>query len=231
MGLSLEVGILADLKANDADGFEFHKAALERLNPFLKSHGLPYHNEPHNCEVWSGQMISYSGLHDVRRIAAYLDAGRPLPPPSDQESSNDPCLEGYFALVERRQLGIFRRLFGAAPAYRREFDHLILHSDAEGYYLPIDFSDVLFPPADLEIPGGGIVGSAPRLLAELDRLALALAIPSRLTADSEELWEAGDAPASDGDLWKRFGRESLGCVTLREGCRRAIAEGAALVFT
>lgn len=92
------------------------------------------------------------------------------------------------------------RLFGSAPEFRREFDHLIVHSDAQGYYLPIEFDEVLFPPSDLAIPGG-MVGSAQRL------------------------------PIPDGETWQRYGRESFGCVALREGCRIAIASGAALAFT
>lgn len=76
-------------------------------------------------------------------------------------------------------------------------------------YSPFAFDEVLFPPEDLEIPRG-TVGSAPRLLAELDRLAAVLAIPDSLTAEWEELWEASDAPLPDGDTWQRYGRESSG---------------------
>src|SRR3954447_17000980 len=101
MALALTVGILAGLKDNDDDRFEYHAAAFERLNSFLTAQGLPRHAEPLACERWSGQMIGYSGLHDVRRIAAYLDADRPLPPPSTRDQSKDPCLEAYFAAVDR----------------------------------------------------------------------------------------------------------------------------------
>jgi hypothetical protein len=116
------------------------------------------------------------------------------------------------------------------PKFRRGFDHLIVHRDAEGYYLPFDFDEVLFPPGTLEIPGG-MIGSASRLLAEIERLAQVLAIPVDTTADSEKLWQVADEPLPEGDLWQRYGRESFGCVMLREACRKAIAAGAALVFT
>jgi hypothetical protein len=81
MGLALEVGILADLKEADPEGFEYHAAALARLNRFLESRELPPHCEPDDCEVWSGETIGYSGLHDLRRLAAYLDCDAPLPTP------------------------------------------------------------------------------------------------------------------------------------------------------
>jgi len=230
MGLNLEVGMLADLRENDEEGFEYHRVALEQLSSFLVDRGLPAHHEPLDCEVWSGDMIGYSGLHDVRRIAAYLDAGKPLPSPSSKNSAQDPCLEAYYASVVRGSPSMLARLFGRSPRFRHQFDHLIVHSDAEGYYLPTDFDEVLFPPADLEVPGG-MVGSAQRLLAELDRIANALEIPPTLSDSSEELWEAADSPVMTGKVWQRYGRESYGCVVLREGCRRAITSGAALVFT
>lgn len=232
MGLALEVGILADLKEADPEGLDYHASALARLDGFLRAHQLPPHSEPHDCEVWSGEMIGYSGLHDLRRLAAYLDADAPLPPPADGDgdSTEDPFLVGYYARVDGKPPGMLRRLFGPKTRYRRGFDHLIVHGDAEGYYLPGEFPEVLFPPAELEIPGG-MVGSVPRLLAELDRIALALAIPDRLTPDAEELWEAADDPSETGDLWQRYGRESFGCVTLRHACRQSIAQRAALVFT
>ncbi len=235
MGLALRVGMLVDLADEDPEGFEHHAFALRRLNRLLVQSGLPAHDEPEDCEPWDGEMISYSGLHDLRRVAAYLDCGEPLPPPArGPGASDDACLEGYFAVAEAddggRRPGLFARLFGKKPRYRRGFDHLLLHSDAEGYYLPIDFAEVLFAPLDLEIPGVA-VGSAPRLLAELERIAAALRIPDHLTAQSDELWEASDDPPEEGETWRRYGRESFGCVTLREGCRHAIAQRAALVFT
>jgi hypothetical protein len=76
-----------------------------------------------------------------------------------------------------------------------------------------------------------MVGSTPRLLAELERVASALAIPETLTADSEELWAVADGPTAKGELWRLYGRESFGCVVLLEGCRKSMATGAALVFT
>ncbi len=230
MGLALAVGVLAELKEVDPEGFEFHAAALERLSRYMKSCNLPLHQEPEDCEVWSGQMIGYSGLHDLRRIAAYLDAGAPLPAPATGDSTEDPRIAGYYDSVDGIRPGLLKRLFGPKDTCMRGFDHLIVHGDAEGYYLPTDFHEVLFPPADLEIPGG-MVGSSTRLLAELDRIAAALAIPDSLTPDAEELWQAADEPSKGGDLWRQYGRESFGCVTLRHGCRQSIATGAALVFT
>jgi hypothetical protein len=231
MGLSLSVGLLADLKVNDEEGFAHVREDFDRLNEFLATRGLPPHREPLDGADWSASMIGYSGLHDVRRIAAHLDAGKPLPPPAAGAggSAKDPVVAAYWeSATGAARPSFFKRLFGGAPTARR-FDHLMLHSDAEGYYLPLDFAQVLFPPDSFQIPGG-MIGSAPRLLDELERVARALEIPPTLE-ESEELDELVATPATSGPAWKRYGRETYGCVILRDGCRQAIATGAALVFT
>jgi hypothetical protein len=230
MGLDLQVGILADLGEADAEGCEDFAGAFARLRSYLVSLGLSPHEEPRGGDTWSAQMLGYSGLHHVRRIAAYLDCRRPLPKPAAKDDPDDPCLAAYYAATDGRQPGMLKRLFGSAPRFQRRFDHLIDHSDAEGFYLPIDFPRVLLPPDELEIPGS-MVGSVPRLLAELEQVAHALEIPESLTAESDELWAAADEPRSTGELWRRYGRETFGCVVLREGCRKSLATGAALVFT
>lgn len=228
MGLSLMVGILADLLEEDSEGAEHAVEQFRVLNDYLTSVKLPVHREPEKCEVWSADMLGYSGLHTLRRLAAHLDAGNPLPAPSDR-ASEDPVLEAYFQEVVEGPRGWLGRLFKASPRFRRSYDHLIVHSDAEGFYLPFDFEDVLLPPADYPV-AGMMVGSVPRLLNELERIAELLKIPSRLHSQSEELWEAADSPVQDGELWQRYGTESYSCVALIEGCRHSVATGAALVF-
>jgi hypothetical protein len=78
---------------------------------------ISHHTEPLDCERWSGDMLGYSGLHDVRRFAAYLDCGKPLPPPSTGEASNDSCLKEYYAAVEGRRPNFFRRILGSTPHF------------------------------------------------------------------------------------------------------------------
>ena len=230
MGLALEVGILADQKKNDAEGFEMFRAQFDDVNKLLAAEGLPRHDEPEDCEIWSGEMIGYSGLHYLRRIAAHIDAGRRLPGPGDGKSSEDELLEAYFGDVTKATPGFLGSLLGK-KTFARQFDHLIVHSDAEGFYLPLEFENVLFSPAGLEIPGG-MVGSAPQLLSECERLAKLLEIPADITLLSEELWEASDHSQGEGDtVWEQYGVESFSCVALMEGCRQALKTGAALVFT
>lgn len=228
MGLDLSVGLIADLRSNDSEGAEHFSTALSALDPLLKSAGLLPHVEPDECACWSAQMYGYSGLHYLRRIAAYVDAGQPLPPPGDNASSEDPLLAAYYDAVAGKTPGLLQRITRRSPRFSRSFDHLLVHSDAEGFYLPQDFRHVLF--AEDEAVPGGMVGSVPRLLAELERLAAQLAIPDDLHAQSEDLWEAAEAQGEGVERWQQYGIESFCCVVLREACRRSLATGAAIIF-
>jgi hypothetical protein len=110
-------------------------------------------------------------LHTVRRLAAHLAETGTLPGPLAQphKGAEDPLLTKAYAK------------FTGEPA--GPFDHLIYHSDCEGYYVPVDFAQVI---ADDSLPGG-YLGSSVRLLAETRRIASALGLPEDLDADSEEV--------------------------------------------
>ncbi|MFL5242013.1 MAG: hypothetical protein ACJ8FY_07885 [Gemmataceae bacterium] len=104
------------------------------------------------------------------------------------------------------------------------------HSDAEGYYLPQDFPKVLFPPEDLEIPGG-MVGSSVRLHDECKRLANWLQLPLDLDPEAEEVWEAAfDKQGEEDEVWHRYGIESFVCLRLYAASKHSMEHGAAIVF-
>jgi hypothetical protein len=105
----------------------------------------------------------------------------------------------------------------------------MLHSDAEGYYVPQDFQSVIFPRSELEVPGG-MIGSSHRLRAECQQLVDWLEIPESLDFESEELWEAAESPSLDGPKWQEFGMESFGCLRLLRAAEYSVQTGAALVF-
>jgi len=228
VGLSLSVGIFADLEEDDPEAAEDFAEYFAFVGTLLEGAGLPKHVEPSKGEAWGAQMYGYSGLHYLRRIAAHLDAGLPLPPPGNDNSSGDPVLKAYFADVLGQKPGWVQRLFKNQHRFARSFDHLIVHSDAEGFYLPQNFDQVLFAD-DKKLPGG-MLGSVPRLLAELERLAAALGIPEGLHSQSEKLWEAADSQGEGDVLWQRYGIESYSCVVLRQACHKSLASGAAIVF-
>jgi len=229
MGLAVEVGYLADLLGNDEEGAQAFREELAKLNDYLASLGLAPHHEPEKCDVFSCEMYGYSGIHYLRRVAAHLDLRGVLPSPGGEDASKDDVMEEYYKVAGREdQSGILGRLFRRAPR-RRTFDHLLLHSDAEGYYLPRDFSSVLFPPEKFHIPGG-MVGSSARLFDECKRLAQALQVPLELDADAEAVWEATQSQGKGNVPWQRYGIESFVCLRLYRACERSLENQAAIVF-
>lgn len=199
MGLNLCVG-------------ELDEDALRELNDWLEGAGLPPHREPAEVEPWSCDLPGYGALHTLRRVAAHLQYEKRLPArPGDEDAASDPLLGRYYAAraEDGRAIGLRQR-----AGHNRRFDHLIFHSDCEGYYLPRNFETVL-QSDDLV---GLELGSLVQLQKELQILRAELRIP-----------EGARDPESE--LSREFGLERYVCVALLEGCRRALESGAALVFT
>jgi hypothetical protein len=116
------------------------------------------------------------------------------------------------------------------PAVKRvagpDFTHLMWHSAASGYYLPVPFPEVLVPPRKPDDEWASAVGSSQRLLRECELLAVALGYPRDLEVDALRAVE----PEPEGRGWKRYAIESFMCRALIEGCRVSIRSGSALVF-
>jgi hypothetical protein len=188
----------------------------------LAENGLPTYTEPAEAswEPLSFDMYGYSGLHYLRRIAAHLAAGRGLPPPGDDDASSDPVQEAYYDAVTGKP-----RLFRRGSKFDLRFDHLLVHSDAEGFYVPVEFEDVLFSD---DVPGA-MLGSSHGLARECEELRSALDIPSDVGPESEELWRASEEQG-EGEGWRRYGVESFTCVRLLAAARESLNRGAAVVF-
>jgi hypothetical protein len=227
MGLAIEVGPLADLLENDPEGAQWLQENFVQLNKFLLGQKLPPHNEPTRCEIFSCDMFGYSGLHYLRRIAAHLDLRNALPPPgNDEVIDNDEAMAEYLELAMQES--------SDSPdcvpnRKKRSFDHLLIHSDAEGFYLPQDFELVLTPAQEFEIPGD-MVGSSQRLYKECQRLAAALELPPDLDPNSETIHNAADSQGTGASKWQQYGVESYICLQLLQACEHSIQTGAAIVF-
>jgi hypothetical protein len=232
MGLSVSVGLLSDLRMNDEAGYLNLRQEIERLNQFLAEQGLTGLQEPEQLPddaIFSAQMLGYSGLHHLRYYAACLALGMPEPRPVPYGKAPALIEDEYWKELEKRlNPGFLSRLLNKKQS-SLPYEHLIVHSDAEGYYVPCDFEHVLFPAEHFEIPGG-MVGSTQRLLGECQDLATRLEIPPNLHVQSEELWEAADAHPGDGPKWKRYGIESFTCVVLMRACKASLNYQAALIF-
>jgi hypothetical protein len=208
MGLSISVGILAELAENEPEALEHMESEFRAINDLLREHGLPEHQEPKSLPMRQDRSgttgFPYSFLHYLRRFyARFIAQPNQIPPPVSQgdDPTNDVVLDSI-----------------ASPEH-----HLLWHSDCEGYYLPIDFAEVLEGEG---IAGTG-VGSSVRLREELLTVAAPLGIvlhDGQLTdADAAAIAEEGE---EEGPYWI----ERLVWLTLFEACRLSIEHSAAIHF-
>lgn len=239
MGLDIAVGLLSELEAEDPEGADYHRGVIASLNEVLAEAGLPPHSEPVGLpaeQTYSAQMWGYGGLHHVRRLAAHMALKGQLPPPCGyEEASNDPVLQDFYIQHERFRAGRsrsgFLALFHKAPE-KPPFEHLILHSDAEGFYLPRGLESVVFDYAEPQRIGlGAMIGSSLALFDECKSLAAALALPEGVDPESDEVWENAESPPSEGEPWQRFGVETFVLTRLLYACALSHRTGAAIVFT
>lgn len=232
MGLALEVGILSDLKLNDDEGYAIYKAEFEKLNRLLLEENLSPHKEPEDIEeeeIFSCEMLGYIGLHHLRRYAAYLALQKPEPKPVNYDDSDDSIIDEYGKLATSQDPEALLELFSKSQTDYLPYQHLILHSDADGFYIPQNFEEVLFSTDDIKVVGG-MVGSVHQLYDECTQLADHLEIPMDLDHESEKVFEAAGSPPTEGEKWKRYGIETFHCLRLIRACEASLQNNAAIVF-
>jgi len=234
MGLALEVGILADLKDADEEGYASYVEEFEKLRTVFRSEGLEEHIEPDEVDdIFSCDMLGYSGIHYLRRIAAHRALGRPTPAPGSEETYKNVALnEKYY------------ESFDAGKDMK--YQHLMVHSDAEGFYVPIDFKRVITTPT----LSGGWVGSTQCLQAECAELARLLSMPLDIDYESRELsnaadaqlhphsklprrpwsWKRAETEHSGALTWKHYGVETYACLRLLAACEVSLRTKAAIAF-
>jgi hypothetical protein len=224
VGLAICVGIPSEVRESEPEYVEYFGRQMEAVNDILVSFDLPEHAEPFDIEderTVEFDMLGYGGLHYLRRLAAHLALRGELPPPGEGDAASDSVLNDYY------------RIFDASRARGESagmpFQHLIVHGDAEGYYLPVEFDEVITPDASLEI-AGGMLGSSHALLRECRELARQLELPEGLSPDDE----AFDNPFEEQGLgeakWEQYRVESYICLGLIGACEASVEHGAAVVF-
>jgi hypothetical protein len=241
MGLGITVGLLADLVRNDPQHADEARQPFAVIARAMSAVGLPPHVEPEACEVWGADGYGYTGLHALREVAGLVWRGLPIPLGPMLTGKATPNAEALFdlaaaACAPARPQSLFARLLGDKPPERPPlppFAHLTLHSDAQGFYVPVDFATPLIP---LPFPKGTEhlwpLGSVPRLAAELDRLAQALDLPDPLP-DPDAVLETWleDPPAEPARaLWQAQPVASHSLILLRQACAHSLRTGAAIAF-
>jgi hypothetical protein len=211
MGLGVSVGALAWLKTADAEGYEWHSRQLAIVNTVLLAHNLALHHEPDELPVLQSRAtldgFPYSFLHYLRRVYANVSQNPnwvPIEVTDDADPVDDPAIDYELSV--------------------RMISHLVCHSDAEGYYVPVDFADVLY---DDQL-AGGMLGSTQTLMRELASIAPTLGIT--LTASGEladaEAERINNVTDDDGPWY----RELTVWLTLYEACRLSIQHKTAISF-
>ena len=211
MGLSINVGMLADLLENDVEGADWFREAMDDVNVVLAENGLGPHVEPETLPALDNRSsidgFPYSFLHYLRRVAAHV-AESPgwiaTPFPESSSPTDDPLVI--------QQLGNME-------------SHLLCHSDCVGYYLPIPFTEVIFDDAE-RIPGG-LLGSSFQLMKEL--VAIAPALDIRLkdgTLEDDEVERINDQVEAECPLWI----EKMVWLLLIESARLSIQHKTAICF-
>ncbi len=210
MGLAISVGILADVMENDPEDADWVREEIEQINLVLSERDLPPHAEPESLPSFSTRdamdSFPYSFLHYLRRFYAHVKA--------DSSWQPTPILEGQDPIDDD-------------PFYKEfEIDcdsHLLCHSDAEGYYVPIDFDEVIVD----ERVSGEMLGSSVRLMDELVKVAPYLNIPlsnGYLTDGNAEVLAQEEEDSSP------FWIERLVWFALYENARLSIEHKAAIHF-
>lgn len=243
MGLSVLVGALADQKAHDPEGMKELLGDFMAIDEALQAKGLSGFEEPSNCAVWDASMIGYSGLHALREVAALIWQGRPIPRDilldGSQVDASDALVttflehlsgKGQFTLVGQ----VFRKIFKAKEKPKLPpFVHLSVHSDCDGYYVPVAFETPIVPKrvsADTEHLWP--LGSVMRLEAEINDVARHLEIPHGMSHDDAQLAAMIDAPdrTAISALWTAQPIAAHACLVLRDACAHSLRTGAAICF-
>ena len=148
------------------------------------------------------------------------------------DPSPDPLVDNYWMVDDEIDLQSGPKLLTSPHLQPLKFDHLIMHSDAEGLYLPIEFEGVLLA-ANAETDYVEMIGSSHILLREIKVLASALELPLDLNPESEEVWQAAENARGmepNDTVWKRFGIESYICIRLYRAAKASVDNSAAIVF-
>lgn len=243
MGLSVTVGVLADVAEHDPEMLPEFAVGFLAINDVLAAKGLPAHDEPTDCDVWSADFVGHSGLHALREAAGFVHAGLDIPRnillDGTDTTQSDALVKtflehvsgkGDFTLVGRALRSIFK--IKEKPELP-PFIHLTVHSDCDGYYVPVAFENPLVAKKTSdETAHLWPLGSVMRLESEINALAKHLQISVDLTPDDPVLTEKIDTPdrTQSAPLWHAQPIAAHSCVVLRAACARSLATGAAMHF-
>ncbi|MBL9015706.1 MAG: hypothetical protein JNL83_16095 [Myxococcales bacterium] len=194
--------------AEDDEGLAWFLEDLDAINRVLEDNGLPRHEEPAEVLDYTIRVemnhLGTTWLHHLRRLQAHVlqdPAWKHTPVTDDDEPWKDEAID--------RELCVYMR------------SQLIQHADTEGFYVPIDFEEVLY-----DAPGE-MLGSSQRLLAELRQLApyLGVTLDEHGALSDAEAWRVARTTDEDPAF-----REKLAWLLLFECARTSVEHETLLAF-
>ena len=238
MGLTVAVGLYAQNLAVGEEDEEFLNEPFNQLSEVLTENGMLSHTEPRtipNDEYFEAGMWGYNGMHALRRLAAHLSINGQLPQPAEYGAYSDDPVYVEFNRTHERYLesplskdfmGLFRKKLPPPP-----YQHLIMHSDAEGFYVPQSFNEVIVDWTQPQRPGlGMMIGSSSKLLEECEALAKSLNLPADFDPEADEFLELLEAPPATGKPWQILPVEAHTVANLASAARASLKFGAAIQF-
>jgi hypothetical protein len=200
MSVSIHVGALATAIEEDLDPemTDRLRGQFDRINEVLRRNGLPPHREPEDTTTAGNASLGFNNItndafENLRGVYAYCVADRSLRWKAlGVVLTEAELMATAVPHVVRAAQGAFRE--SVVTQIRSPRHHLLYHSPWEGFFVPVDFPEVL---EDDELDGGSL-GSSVRLLAELVQIAAPLGITLEGSVlGEEEARRLGDAGTSD----------------------------------
>lgn len=212
MGLAIAVGVLAGGPKADPDAVKQDRKNFRHINRLLAANGLPKHKEPESLPdiPFRGSCPSfpYAWTPYLYRAIAYA---RRAP------GEFRPVREGEDPAKDKRV---------DAELYTFAESHIICHSDTQGYFVPVDFPDVLVDDRKGGLTGRNL-GSSQRALAELMKTAPLLGIElSEGKLSDEAAW----AISKEADGSHPYWIERKVWLTMFEAFRVSVEHGCAVVY-
>jgi len=211
MGLAIEVGMYASLLKHAPEEAKWLTKTYSMLQQVLKENRLEGYSEPKSINGLNGRTLCssfpYSYLHYLRRFYAHCVANsnwEPTPVVDGVDPTKDPVVNDESMMLS---------------------SHLLCHSDCEGFYLPVEFNEILIDEKN-RIPGG-LLGSSYKLLEELVSIAakLGIELDNGVMSDEEAVRVNKLSESGQG-----FHRELVVWIALFEAARLSIEYKTSVTF-
>lgn len=215
MGLSVEVNFLGYLiNEEDTTAVNWFREELKMINRALEHSSLPFHIEPEEYLNLSYRTpitsFPYHFVQHFHRAVAYARNG----------------VTKYYSVPDDAN-DLIRNEFMDIEVLEKMDSHLICHSDCEGYYVPIEFNEIIFDDNNFPITGGMLCSSQ----KGLEELILTAPLIGIKLNDNCQPEDHEFVRLKDDDETSEFWRERIVWLTFYEAFKHSIQANTAVVFT